>query len=103
MHNLSMGRAIKAFDEVGEYISKYHSNDELFVLEIKQLQASFYLSIGMISKSRGLMIELLAAERKTPDIFNDETKYNLLKGLQACLFIQIIWNRRYYITICRLN
>lgn len=86
MHNLSMGRAIKSFDEVGEYISKYHSNDELFALEIKQLQASFYLSIGMISKSRGLMIELLAAERKTPDIFNDETKYNLFERT-ASLFI----------------
>lgn len=86
MHNLSMGRALKTFDEVGEYISKYHSNDELFVLEIKQLQASFYLSIGMISKSRGLMNELLATERKTPDIFNDETKYNLFERA-ASLFI----------------
>ena len=86
MHNLSMGRAVKTFDEVDKYTSKYHSNDELFILEIKQLQASFYLSIGMISKSRGLMNELLATERKAPNIFNDETRYNLFERA-ASLFI----------------
>lgn len=77
MHNLAMGRALNTFIEVNDFKDKNHSEDQHFITELKQLEASFYLSVGLISKSEGLMNELIAEERQNPVIFNDETRYNL--------------------------
>ena len=86
MHNLAIGQARKAFEEAFILIEKNHSSDEQLYYEIKQLQASHFLHIGMISKARGLMFELLAIERITPDKFDDDIRFNLFERA-ASLYI----------------
>lgn len=79
MHNLSLGQATQAFEDSFSLIANYHNNDETFLLDIKQLQASFYLHIGRIAEARGIMNGLLAKERMSKDIFSDEIRFNLFE------------------------
>ena len=79
MHNLSLGQATQAFEDSFTLISRYHKDDEVFFLDLKQLQASFYLHVGKISEARGIMQDLLARERVDPDKFSDEIRFNLFE------------------------
>lgn len=79
MHNLALGQATQAFDDSFDLVSKYHKDDEVFFLDLKQLQASFYLHVGRISESRGIMNDLLARERMSKEIFSDEIRFNLFE------------------------
>lgn len=86
MHNLAIGQAKRTFEEAFKLIKQNHSNDEVLYLEIKQLQASFFLHIGMISKARGIMLELLSVERTSSDKFDDDIRFNLFERA-ASLYI----------------
>lgn len=86
MHNLAIGQAQQAFEEVFSLIEKNHSADEKLYLEIKQLQASYFLHIGMVSRARGIMLDLLAVERTSPDKFEDNIRFNLFERA-ASLYI----------------
>lgn len=86
MHNLAIGQAQRAFEEAFELIEKNHRTDEKLYVEIKQLQASYFLHIGMISRARGIMLDLLAVERTTPDKFDNNIKFNLYERA-ASLYI----------------
>ena len=79
MHNLSMGQASQSFEEAFQVIDHNHKDDTALILEVKQLQASFYLHVGMISKARGLMNDLLAIERYDSTKFDEQTRYNLFE------------------------
>lgn len=79
MHNLSLGQATQAFEDSFSLIEHYHNDDDPFFLDIKQLQASFYLHIGRIAEARGIMNELLAKERMSENIFSDEIRFNLFE------------------------
>lgn len=79
MHNLSMGQASQSFEDAFHMISNDHKDDTELILEVKQLQASFYLHVGMISKARGIMNDLLAIERYDSTKFVDQIKYNLFE------------------------
>lgn len=86
MHNMAIGQAKKSFEEAFELMRQDHDDDEDLYLEIKQLQASYFLHIGMVSKARGEMLELLSIERISPDIFEDEIVFNLFERA-ASLYI----------------
>lgn len=86
MHNLAIGQAQKSFEEAFILIEKNHRMDEELYLEIKQLQASYFLHIGMVSRARGIMLDLLAIERTSPDKFDDNIKFNLFERA-ASLYI----------------
>lgn len=86
MHNLAIGQAQQAFEEAFILIEKNHSTDEKLYWEIKQLQASYFLHIGMISKARGIMLDLLAIERTSSDKFDDNIRFNLFERA-ASLYI----------------
>lgn len=86
MHNLAIGQAQQAFEQVFDLIEKNHGMDENLYLEIKQLQASYFLHIGMVSRARGIMLDLLAIERTTPDKFDDSIRFNLFERA-ASLYI----------------
>lgn len=79
MHNLSLGQATQAFEDSFFLIDNYHNNDEPFFLDIRQLQASFYLHVGRISEARGIMNGLLAKERMSEAIFSEEIRFNLFE------------------------
>ena len=86
MHNLSLGQATKTFDETFMLLESYHKLDEKKMLEVKQLQASFYLHVGMISKARGIMNDLLSKERIDPTKFDENIRFNLFERA-ASLYI----------------
>ena len=86
MHNLSMGQAESTIENAYYLIEKNHYESKIITLKVKQLQASFYLHVGMISRARGIMTELLAIERESPDQFDDTIKYNLFERA-ASLYI----------------
>lgn len=86
MHNLAIGQANLSFEEVFLLIRQNHAEDEMLELEIKQLQASYFLHVGMVSKARGIMNELLAFERICPDKFTPNIKFNLFERA-ASLYI----------------
>lgn len=86
MHNLAIGQAQQAFEEAFILIKNNHSTDEKLYLEIKQLQASYFLHIGMVSRARGIMLDLLATERTSSDKFSDNIRFNLFERA-ASLYI----------------
>lgn len=86
MHNLAIGQAQQAFEEAYILIEKNHSTDEGLYLEIRQLQASYFLHIGMVSRARGIMLDLLAVERTSSDKFNNNIRFNLFERA-ASLYI----------------
>lgn len=86
MHNMAIDQAKKSFEKAFELIKQNHNDDEKLYFDIKQLQASYFLHIGMISKARGEMLELLSIERISPDIFEDEIIFNLFERA-ASLYI----------------
>jgi hypothetical protein len=86
MHNLAIGQAQQAFEEAFILIEKNHITDEKLYLEIKQLQASYFLHIGMVSRARGIMLDLLAIERTTSNLFDDNIRFNLFERA-ASLYI----------------
>lgn len=86
MHNLAIGQAQQAFEEAFILIKNYHSTDEKLYLEIKQLQASYFLHIGMVSRARGIMLDLLATERTSSNKFSDNIRFNLFERA-ASLYI----------------
>lgn len=86
MHNLAIGQAQQAFEETFILIEKNHSTDEELYWEIKQLQASYFLHIGMVSRARGIMLDLLAIERTSSDKFDDNIRFNLFERA-ASLYI----------------
>lgn len=86
MHNLSLGQATQAFEDSFSLINNYHNSDEALLLDIRQLQASFYLHIGRIAEARGIMNGLLAKERMSENTFSDEIRFNLFERASS-LFI----------------
>lgn len=86
MHNLAIGQAKQAFEDAFILIKNNHNLDQELYWEIKQLQASYFLHVGMISKARGVMLDLLATERITPNKFDDSIRFNLFERA-ASLYI----------------
>lgn len=86
MHNLAIGRAQEAFESTFALIEKNHKGDEELKFEVKQLQSSYFLHTGMISKARGIMFDLLAAERVSPEKFKEQLRFNLFERA-ASLYI----------------
>ena len=86
MHNLAIGQAKQAFEDAFTLIKNDHDLDQTLWLEIKQLQASYFLHIGMISRARGIMLDLLATERIDPNRFDDNIRFNLFERA-ASLYI----------------
>ena len=86
MHCLSYGKAEEAFHKVFSFMTKKHKNNKLLYTKINQLYSHLMLHVSHLSKAQGLMIELIATERLQPDLFDEETRFNLFERA-ASLYI----------------
>jgi hypothetical protein len=77
MHNLELGQALRTFERVYKFINKYNLDDGFLPLKVRQLQSHLFLHTGMLSSAKRIMLELLTEERKSSDLFDDETRFNL--------------------------
>ena len=87
VHNLSSGRVSLAFQFVNSQIQKYYRDDLNLKTSIAVLYAHYYLSAGQMSKAKQYITELLALERCSPDLFDDQTRFNLFDRASS-LYLQ---------------
>ncbi len=87
MHNLSSGNVDMAFHFVNKQLNSRHQNDQQLKTTIKVLYAHYYLSVGKTSKAKQYINELLALERYSPELFDDQTRFNLFDRASS-LFLQ---------------
>ena len=87
MHNLSSGRVLLAFQFVDTQLQKNYSDDLKLNTTIVVLYAHYYLSAGQMSKAKQYITELLALERYSPELFDDQTRFNLFDRASS-LYLQ---------------
>lgn len=87
MHNLSSGSVSLAFQFVNTQIQKKYKDDVNLTTSIAVLYAHYYLSAGQMSKAKQYITELLALERYSPELFDDQTRFNLFDRASS-LYLQ---------------
>lgn len=87
MHNLSSGQTIQAFNFVHNMLIKDFKNEDKLKITISVLQAHHYMSTGQMSIAKKMIIELLSTERVSPELYDDQTRFNLFDRA-ASLFLQ---------------
>lgn len=83
LHNQSIAMGLAVFEHVFSLIRKNHKSDIPLILSAKQLQAHLFLKSDRISQAKKLLLELAAQERETPDLFDDETRFDLFDRLAS--------------------
>lgn len=77
MHNLSSGEAVLAFEKVNNILVQDFKNDTQFRTAIEVLNAHHFMSVGQMSKAKGLILKLLSTERTHPELFDEQSRFNL--------------------------
>ncbi len=87
MHNLSSGNVSLAFQFVNSQIQKQYRDDMKLNTSVAVLYAHYYLSAGQMSRAKQYITELLALERYSPELFDDQTRFNLFDRASS-LYLQ---------------
>lgn len=87
MHNLSKGDATLAFEWVNEIFHKDFKSDTHLKITISVLNAHYMMSMGQMSQAKGIILELLSLERIHPDLFDEQSRFNLFDRASS-LYLQ---------------
>ena len=87
MHNLSSGQSSQAFEFVHMMLDSDFKNEDQLTTTILVLQAHHYMSTGQMSLAKKMILDLLTTERVSPELFDDQTRFNLFDRA-ASLFLQ---------------
>ena len=87
MHNLSSGQAISAFNQAEKLIETDFNEDTKLKNDIMVLKAHHFMSIGQMSRAKGLILKILSMERLHPKTFDEQSRFNLFDRA-ASLYLQ---------------
>lgn len=87
MHNLSSGSVSQAVKFVNSELHSKYCDDLQLNTSISVLYAHYYLSVGQMSKAKQYITELLALERCSPELFDDQARFNLFDRASS-LYLQ---------------
>ena len=83
LHNLSVAKGSTVFSQILLLIEKNHRSDNMLLLTAKQMQAHLFLQSNQVSQAKKLLLELSVIERESPELFDDETRFDLFDRLSS--------------------
>ena len=83
LHNLSVARGSVVLEEIIELIKRDHPQNQTLMITAQQLQAHLFLQSDKISQAKKILIELCVQERMHPELFDDETRFDLFDRLAS--------------------
>lgn len=77
MHNMDYGTTISSIENALEKIKRNHQDNLILKNSILQLKAHTELTAAKLKQAEQIFLELIAAERLSPDYFSQESRFDL--------------------------